>query len=92
LPPNAKVYEEDLKENLITVKVYSEKQVKTEHIELIDQFSKQITDHVALAHCQVILTFFTGNIDVVLENILKETYNLELEKIPLKLLLHLNQD
>lgn len=92
LPPNAKVFEEDLKENLITVKVYSEKQVKSEHIELIDQFSKQITDHVALAHCQVILTFFTGNIDVVLENILKETYNLELEKIPLKPMLHLNQD
>jgi len=41
LPPNARVFEEDLRENLITVKVYSEKQVKSEHIELIDQFTFQ---------------------------------------------------
>ncbi|MGE7689989.1 hypothetical protein ACQKMI_12380 [Lysinibacillus sp. NPDC097214] len=92
LPSNVRVFEEDLKENLITVKVYSDKQVKTEHIELIDQFSKQITDHVALAHCQVVLSFFTGKIDDVLEDILKNMYNIEFEKIPLKHLLHLNQD
>lgn len=81
LPPNARVFEEDLRENLITVKVYSEKQVKSEHIELIDQFAKQLTDHVALAHCDIHLTFYTGKIN---DDIF--------EKIPLKHLLHFNQD
>ncbi|MEF7493969.1 hypothetical protein V4V34_05215 [Lysinibacillus sphaericus] len=81
LPPNARVFEEDLRENLITVKVYSEKQVKSEHIELIDQFAKQLTDHVALAHCNIHLTFYTGKIN---DDIF--------EKIPLKHLLHFNQD
>ncbi|UZM97914.1 hypothetical protein OL548_23745 [Lysinibacillus sp. MHQ-1] len=45
------------------MKVYSEKQVKSEHIELIDQFAKQLTDHVALAHCDIHLTFYTGKIN-----------------------------
>ncbi len=81
LPPRTRVFEEDLRENLITVKVYSEKQVKSEHIELIDQFAKQLTDHVALAHCDIHLTFYTGKID---DDIF--------EKIPLKQLLHFNQD
>lgn len=81
LPPNAKVFEEDVRENLITVKVYSEKQVKKEHIELINQFAKQLTDHVALAHCDILLTFYMGKIN---DDIF--------EKIPLKQLLHFNQD
>ncbi|UXJ67029.1 hypothetical protein [Lysinibacillus fusiformis] len=81
LPPNARVFEEDIRENLITVKVYSEKQVKKEHIELINQFAKHLTDHVALAHCNIHLTFYTG-----------KTNDDIFEKIPLQQLLHFNQD
>ncbi|QDP99387.1 hypothetical protein FOH38_01795 [Lysinibacillus fusiformis] len=92
LPLNVKIFEEDLKENLITVKVYSEHPVKTQHIEIIDQFSKQLTNHVALAYCQVVLTFDTGMIDDMFKVILKDKYNLDCEKISLQQLLHLNQD
>ncbi|WP_230874936.1 hypothetical protein [Lysinibacillus cavernae] len=92
LSPNEQVFEEDLRENLITVKVYSEQPVKAAHITLIDQFSKQLTDHVALAHCDVVLTFYTGKIDDALKEIFKAIYQLEFEQLPLQHLSHFNQD
>lgn len=91
LPINTSV-EEDLRKNLITVSVYSNTPVKDEHIEDIDQFAKQLTDHVALAYCYVIVSFYTGQIDDVFEQFLKEKNNVEYEKIPLMQLWHLNQN
>ncbi len=82
----------DLRKNLIIVSVYSNVPVKEEHIEYIDAFMKQLTDHVALAHCEVVLSFYTGFIDVIFNQVLKEKTNLEYEKIPLKQLWHFNQN
>lgn len=92
LPPNANFFEDDLRENLITVSVYSKHPIKKEHIEPIDRFSKQLTDHVALAHCQVVVTFYTGIVENVFKTVLQEKYDLDFDKIPLQKLLHLNQD
>ncbi|GAA3346230.1 hypothetical protein [Lysinibacillus fusiformis] len=92
LSPNAIFFEDDLRENLITVSVYSKHPVKKEHIEPIDRFSKQLTDHVALAHCQVVVTFYTGIVEKISKMILQEKYDLDFDKIPLQKLLHLNQD
>lgn len=90
LPSNST--EVDLRENLIIVSVYSNIQIKDEHIEYIDQFMKQLTDHVALAHCDVVLSFYTGVIDDIFNQFLKEKTNLKYEDIPLKQLWHLNQN
>lgn len=90
IPSNA--IAEDLRENLITVSVYSNTLVKDEHIAYLDQFAKQLTDHVALAHCHVITNFYTGAIDEMSKWFLKEKLNLNYEEIPLTQLWHLNQD
>lgn len=92
LSPNDIFFEDDLRENLITVSVYSKHPVKKEHIEPIDQFTKQLTDHVALAHCDVVVTFYTGIVENIFKTSLQEKYNLDFDKIPLQKLLHLNQD
>ncbi|MFJ7730619.1 hypothetical protein ACIQXF_01865 [Lysinibacillus sp. NPDC097231] len=92
LPSNAKFFEDDLRGNLINVNVYSKHPVKKEHIEPIDLFSKQLTNHLALAHCQVVVTFYTGIIDDIFKTVLREKYDLDFDKIPLHKLLHLNQD
>lgn len=92
LPSTISMTEEDVRENLIKVSVYSNTPVKDEHIEYLDQFSKQLTDHVALAHCHIILSFYTGFIDDIFDQILKEKANLEYEKIPLQQLWHLHQN
>ncbi|MBO1914727.1 hypothetical protein J4G37_59120, partial [Microvirga sp. 3-52] len=92
LPHGTEISEDELRTNLITVKVYSENRVKDEHIEPLDQFAKQLTDHVALAHCHVIVTFHTGAIEDVLERLLIESFNMESDEIPLSKLWHLNQN
>lgn len=90
LPNN--ISEVDLRKNLITVNIYSINTVKDEHIEYLDQLMKQLTDHVALAHCHVVLSFFTGSIDDVFNQILKEKTNFDYEQIPLRKLWHFNQN
>lgn len=84
--------EDDLRKNLVTVRIYSEQSVKDEHIEYLAQFYKQLTDFLALAHCNVIVSFYTGNIDEALNDILIKNYNLRYDEIPLQKLMHLNQD
>lgn len=92
LPPDATFFEDDLRANLITVSVYSRYPVKKAHIEPIDQFAKQLTNHVALAHCLVEVNFYTGIIEEILKAELKRKYDVDFDKIPLQKLLHLNQD
>jgi len=84
--------EEDFRENLITVRVFSKINIKDEHIEALDQFAKQLTDHLALAHCHVIVSFETQDIDVALNKILKEKLDLEFDNIPLERFIRLNQN
>lgn len=84
--------EEDLRENVITVRMYSAHPVKEEHIEPLDQFAKQLTDHVALAYCHVVVTFYTDEIEGIFDSFIKERLNLEYDKIPMMQLWHLNQD
>jgi len=90
--PDSVEIEEDLRANLITVRIYSDHPIKEEHIEHLDQFAKQLTDHVALAYSHVVVTFFTDEIDDVFDCFIKEQFNLEYDKIPMRQLWHLNQD
>lgn len=92
LPEGIKIEKEELRENLITVKVYSPNLVKIEHIDVLDEFAKGITDHVALAHCHVITTFYQAPLDEVFNKLLLENVGQKESEIPLEKLWHLNQD
>lgn len=91
LPDGLKI-EEDLRSNLITVQIYSADPIKEEHIEPLDQFAKQLTDHVALAYCHVVVAFYADEIDDVFDCFIKEKFSIEYDKIPMRQLWHLNQD
>lgn len=86
------VEREDLRSNLVKVCIYSLSPVKEEHIEILDQFAKQLTDHIALAHCDVVLNFFTQSIDEAFQQIVQEKSNIDVAEIPLERLWHLNQN
>ena len=92
LPKGFEIDEDELRKNLITVKVYSENRVKDEHIEPLDQFAKKLTDHVALAHCHVIVTFHIDVIEDVLDRLVMEKFNMHYDEIPLRQMWHLNQN
>ncbi|QUW20837.1 hypothetical protein JSQ81_13545 [Sporosarcina sp. Marseille-Q4063] len=92
LPSGFEVNEDELRINLITVKVYSKNKVKDEHIEPLDQFAKQLTDHVALAHCDVVVTFYTELNEDILERLLMGKFKMKYDEIPLSQLRHLNQN
>lgn len=92
LPHGTEISEDELRKNLITVKVYSENKVKDEHIEPLNQFSKQLTGHVALAHCHVIVTFYSDVIDDVLDRLVMEKFKTKYDEIPLRQMWHLNQN
>lgn len=86
------IFEEDLRSNLVTVTVYSENLVKEQHIESLSDFSRQATNHLAMAHCDVILSFYVESLDNVLDTFLKDRFGITYEEIPLNQLWHLNQD
>lgn len=84
--------EEEARRNVIKAIAYSETQVEESHIEPLDIFVKQLTDHVALAHCDVVLTFQVDGAGWSFEQVLQEDYGVDFEAIPLERLWHLNQD
>ena len=91
-PSGFDIDEDDLRRNLITVKVYSQNRVRDEHVKPLDQFAKQLTDHVALAHCHVIVTFYIDVIEDVLDRLVMEKFNMQYDEIPLRQMWHLNQN
>ena len=92
LPQGMPLDEDELRGNLITVTIFSNAKVNNEHIDQLDQFSKQLTDHVALAHCNVITTFRQASIDDNLSSFVKEHLGIDYKTIPLSKLRHLSQD
>jgi len=92
LPDGMELEEDELRKNLITVKVYSTKYVKDKHIEVLDEFAKSITGHVAMAHCHVVTSFYESPLDEALNQVLLEKIGHEESEIPLQKLWHLNQD
>lgn len=92
LPNGTELSEDELRKNLITVKVYSTNRVLDEHITPLDQFSKQLTNHIALAHCDVVVTFYTDEIEGVLDRLLMKKFKMKFDEIPLRRMWHLNQN
>lgn len=84
--------EDILRENLVTIKVYSNTPVRENHIYDLDQFSKSVTNHLALAHCNVVISFYVESIELALKRVLFEKENITEDELPLNRLWHLNQD
>ncbi|WP_313894832.1 hypothetical protein [Psychrobacillus sp.] len=87
--PNIK---EEIRANLITVSVYSNHPVQAGHIKLLDRFAKQLTNHLALAHCHVFVTFFTEDIESTLTRVIKEKIKLVYEELPIEKLASFSQE
>lgn len=76
-------WEDVLRKNLVIVKVYSDIPVKENHIYDLDQFSKSVTNHLALAHCNVIISFYVESIELALSRVLFEKENITEDELPL---------
>jgi hypothetical protein len=84
--------DDEMRANIIKVEVYSEEKVLDNHILQLDQLSKSFTNHLALAHCHVRVTFSIADIDEALARHVKRKYSSNLEEIPLEKYFYLNQD
>lgn len=87
------IYEEDnQRANYVSTTYFSEKPVKDEHIEILGAFARMLTDHLALAHCEVITKFYQENPQKAIERIMLMKYGFIESDIPLDKLWHFNQE
>jgi len=87
------IYEEDdQRANYVSTTYFSEEPVKDEHIEILGAFARMLTDHLALAHCEVITKFYQENPQKAIERIMLMKYGFIESDIPLDKLWHFNQE
>ncbi|MFJ5766463.1 hypothetical protein ACIP9C_14010 [Lysinibacillus sp. NPDC093210] len=84
--------EDEQRTNYVSVSIYSESDVQDEHIEPLADLAKQLTEHLALAHCDVITKFYTEEPAIAVDRLLVEKYGYKLADISLEKLWHLNQE
>ncbi|MFJ7647238.1 hypothetical protein ACIQ1H_06805 [Lysinibacillus sp. NPDC097279] len=84
--------EDELRTNYVSVSIFSENGVQVKHIEPLANFAKQMTEHLALAHCHVITKFYTERPEIAVDRMLIEKYGYQIEDISLEKLWHLNQE
>ena len=85
-------YEDEVRTNTVSVSIFSESDVQKKHIELLANFAKQLTEHVAQAHCHVITTFYSEQPEIAIDRLLIDKYGYKLTDISLEKLWHFNQD
>jgi len=90
--PDAIIDEDIQRTNYVSVSIFSEISVKEEHIEVLDDYVKRFTDHLALAHCNVVVKFYLEQPEIAVDRLLLQKYGYKLAEIPLKNLWHLNQE
>ena len=84
--------EDDFRENTVSCSYFSEQAVRDEHRETLGEFSRQLTDHLALAHCQIEIEFHTTSPAQAIEERMQNIYGYLESDIPLEKLWHFNQD
>ncbi|UED82438.1 hypothetical protein FH508_0011210 [Lysinibacillus sp. CD3-6] len=84
--------EDEQRTNYVSVSVYSESDVQDGHIEPLAELAKQLTEHLALAHCDVITKFYTEQPEIAIDRLLVDKYGYQLADISLEKLWHLTQD
>lgn len=87
------IYEEDdQRANYVSATYFSDELVKDEHQETLGQFVRMLTNHLALAHCEVITKFYQENPEKAIEQMMLTKYGFKESDIPLDKLLHFNQE
>lgn len=87
------IYEEDdQRANYVSATYFSEEPIKDEHREILSEFAEMLTDHLALAHCEVIMKFYQENPQKAIERIMLMKYGFIESDIPLDKLWHFNQE
>ncbi|MGE7112767.1 hypothetical protein [Lysinibacillus sp. NPDC047702] len=90
--PDAIIDEDAQRTNYVSVSIFSEIGVKKEHKEVLDDYAKRFTNHLALAHCNVVVKFYLEWPEIAVDRMLYQKYGYKLADIPLKKLWHLNQE
>lgn len=86
------IYEEDdQRANYVSASYFFDEPVKEEHKEILGAFARMLTDHLALAHCEVIIKFYQQNPEKAIERIMLPKYGFTESDIPLAKLWHFNQ-
>jgi len=87
------IYEEDdQRANYVSATYFSDESVKDEHREILGEFARMLTEHLALAHCEVIIKFYQENPENAVDLIMLTKYGFKESDIPLDKLLHFNQE
>lgn len=87
------IYEEDdQRENLVSAKYFSNESIRDEHKPVLAKFVGQLTNHLAMAHCEVIIKMKQENLDKAIKRIMLSKYGVKELDIPLEKLWHFNQD
>ena len=87
------IYEEDdQRANYVSATYFSEEPVQDEHKEILGQFVRMLTDHLALAHCEVLIKFYQEHRERAIERIMLSKYGYKEADIPLDKLLHFVQE
>lgn len=84
--------EEDKRANFVSTTYFSEEPVKEEHREILGEFARMLTNHLALAHCEVITKFYQENPEKAIEKMMITKYGFTESDIPLHKLWHFNQE
>lgn len=87
------IYEEDdQRANYVSVRYFSNQLVKDEHRIILSEFAQMLTNHLALAHCEVVIRFYHENLQKAIEQIMITKYGYKESDIPLEKLWHFNQE
>ena len=87
------IYEQDdQRANYVSATYFSDDPVKDEHREILGEFARMLTEHLALAHCEVIIKFYQENPEKAIEQMMLTKYGFKESNIPLDKLLHFNQE
>ncbi|QUG41761.1 hypothetical protein KD050_00185 [Psychrobacillus sp. INOP01] len=87
------IYEEDNQRvNYVSATYYSKEPIKDEHREILGEFARMLTEHLALAHCEVIIKMYQENPEQAIDRIMLTKYGFKESDIPLEKLWHLNQE
>lgn len=80
------------RENTVSCVYISEQEVLDEHRESLGGFARQLTDHLALAHCHVGIDFHTASPKQAIQEHMQKIYGYGESDITLEKLWHLNQE
>ena len=90
--PNLIYEEDDQRINYVSATYFSDEPIKDTHQEKLAEFAHMLTEHLALAHCEVIIKIYQENPGKAIDRIMLTKYGFKESDMPLEKLLHFNQE